>query len=119
MSDSHTLGDLLFARDALAALVEQLRAEALGEDALAIASVGRLQIRIDAADALLARAGRSSAAAVEARLAAAEAARLASELQVELLGQSLPRPSPAARETPLQHQRRQLGDHYLNGTAPA
>lgn len=117
MSDSHTLGDLVFARNALSALVEQLRADARTDDALVIASVGQVQIHIDAADALLARAGRSASARVEARLAAAEAARLASDLQVELSGQTLPRPTVAADEAPLHQQRRQLGDHYLNGTS--
>ena len=110
-----TLADLQFARNAQQALVEHLQAGPLKDDTLAIASVGDLEVRIAAAEALLAWVERSPAAAIEAYLAAAEAAQRASELYVELSGRSLSRPVVEGQALTLAHLRRRLGDHYLNG----
>jgi hypothetical protein len=115
MSNVITQADLHFARGARQALIEHLRAGPLQNDTLAIASVGDLEVRIAAAEALLAWAEHSPAAAIEARLAAAEAARRAGELHVELGGRQLPRPAVEGQVPPLAHLRRRLGDHYLNG----
>ncbi|WP_065757708.1 hypothetical protein [Pseudomonas defluvii] len=117
MSHAHTLADLGFAQNVQRALVEHLQGSPLTDDTLTIASIGDLAVRIAAADALLAQAGRSSVEAASARLAAAEAAQRASELQVELTGRQTPRPSIEGDAVPLSQLRRRLGDHYLNGVA--
>jgi len=119
---SHLQPDLTYARNTLAALVAYLRVQPAKDDALVIASIGDLQIRIDAADALAQRISGENAPAhaiIEARLAAAHAARLASTLHGELTGSDLPRQLSTEPETPLLTQRRQLGDYYLNGVAIA
>lgn len=110
-----TQADLQFARNAQQSLVEYLQAGPLKDDTLTIAGVGDLEVRIAAAEALLAWAERSPAAILEAHLAAAEAAQRASELYVELSGRSLSRPVVEGQALPLAHLRRRLGDHYLNG----
>ncbi|WP_437880475.1 hypothetical protein [Pseudomonas sp. LRF_L74] len=117
MSQAHTLADLVFARNTQSSLVEYLKSEARHDDPLVIAAIGDLQVRIDAADALLQRVARAPGAPVEARLASAEAARLASELHTELTGRQAARPLVEEQEAPLFSQRRALGDHYLNGEA--
>lgn len=115
MSYPITQADLQFARTAQQALVEHLQAGPLHNDTLAIAGVGDLEVRLAAAEALLAWAERSPAASIEARLAAAEAAQRASELLLEFTGLTLARPTVDGQAQPLAHLRRQLGDHYLNG----
>lgn len=117
MSHTHTQADLLFARNAQNALVEHLQAGPWKDDTLTIASVGDLEVRIAAADALLARAERSPTAAAEARLAAAEAAHRANELHVDLTGRQVPRGLVEGEVVPLSQLRRRLGDYYLNGVA--
>jgi hypothetical protein len=121
MSNVHSQGrsDLAHARHVEAALLEYLRGQSARHEALVIAAVGELRIRIDAADALLDRADQSQSAAIAFRLAAAEAARLSGHLYFELAGRSLPRPVPDNAEPALLTQRRLLGDHYLNGAALA
>lgn len=118
MTYPNTQGDLQFARSVEQSLVEQLQASALKDDTQVIASVGDLHVRIAAAEALLAWAERSPAAAIEARLAAAEAAQRAGELQLTLTGRALPRPVVDAPALALAQVRR-LGDHYLNGVSPS
>lgn len=121
MSHSHSQGrsDLAHARHVEVALLEYLRGQSARHEALVIAAVGDLRIRIDAADALLERADASQSAAIAFRLAAAEAARVAGQVYFELAGRSLPRPLPDSAEPALLTQRRLLGDHYLNGAALA
>ncbi|OLU17179.1 hypothetical protein BVH01_11555 [Pseudomonas sp. PA1(2017)] len=121
MSTPHSQGqgDLAHARYAEASLLDYLRGQSARHEALVIAAVGELRIRIDAADALLEHAGTSQSAAIVFRLAAAEAARLAAQTHFELVGSSLPRPQPDSAEPALPTQRRLLGDHYLNGAALA
>ncbi|MDD2055795.1 hypothetical protein NPS46_24890 [Pseudomonas putida] len=109
-----TQADLQFAHNARQALVEHLQAGPLHDDTLAIAGVGDLEVRIAAAEALLAWAERSPAAQIEARLAAAHAAQRAGELLLEFTGQTLLRPTVEGQVLPLAHLRRRLGDHYLN-----
>ncbi|SDI71023.1 hypothetical protein [Pseudomonas panipatensis] len=118
MSRTHAQGraDLAHARATEQVLIDYLSGQPSRHEPLVIAAVGELRIRIDAADALLAQVEETPAAAIAFRLAAAEAARLAERLAVELAGRSAPRPLPAAGEPPLLNLRRQLGDHYLNGT---
>lgn len=118
MPHSTSRADLQFAENALRALVEHLQAGTLKDDSLAIAAVGDLEVRIAAAQALLEWAERSPAAAIEARLAAAEAAHRGNELHLEWSGRVLDRPSVEGQSVPLAHLRRRLGDHYLNGVAP-
>lgn len=115
MTDSTTEVDLQFARNARQALAEHLHAGPLKNDTLAIAGVGDLEVRIAAAEALLAWADGSPAARIEAHLAAAEAAQRAAELQVEWSGRPLARPVAEVQGVPLAHLRRNLGNHYLNG----
>ncbi|SFW21196.1 MULTISPECIES: hypothetical protein [Pseudomonas] len=121
MSNLHSPGrsDLAHARHVEVALIDYLRAQSARHEALVIAAVGELRIRIDAADALLEYADESQSAAIAFRLAAAEAARLAGDVYFELAGRSLPRPLPGSAEPALLNQRRLLGDHYLNGAALA
>lgn len=121
MSHSHSQGrsDLVHARHVEAALLDYLRGQSARHEALVVAAVGDLRIRIDAADALLERANASQSSAIAFRLAAAEAARVGAHLFFELAGRSLPRPLPDAAEPALLTQRRLLGDHYLNGAALA
>ncbi|HEJ1053878.1 TPA: hypothetical protein SLP05_001408 [Pseudomonas putida] len=121
MSNTHSQGrgDLAHARHVEAALLDYLRGQSARHEALVIAAVGELRIRIDAADALLARADASQSATIAFRLGAAEAARLAAQTHFELVGSSLPRPQPGSAEPALPTQRRLLGDHYLNGAALA
>ncbi|WP_335944145.1 hypothetical protein [Pseudomonas sp. G166] len=114
---SHGRSDLAHARHTEAALIDYLRGQSARHEALVIAAVGELRIRIDAADALLEYADESQSAAIAFRLAAAEAARLSGHVYFELAGRSLPRPSPDNAEPALLTQRRLLGDHYLNGAA--
>ena len=117
MPDSTRRADLQFAENTLRALVEHLQAGPLKNDSLAIAAVGDLEVRIAAAQALQDWAEHSPAAAIEARLAAAEAAQRGSELHLEWSGRALHRPSAEGRNEPPAHWRRRLGDHYLNGAA--
>ena len=117
MPNSTSRADLQFAENALRALVEHLQAGPLKDDSLAIAAVGDLEVRVAAAQALLEWAERSPAAAIEARLAAAEAAQRGSELHLEWSGRALHRPSAEGQPVPPAHLRRRLGDHYLNGAA--
>lgn len=117
MPHSTTRADLQFAENALRALVEHLQAGPLKDDSLAIAAVGDLEVRVAAAQALLDWAEDSPAAAIEARLAATEAAQRGSELHLEWSGRALLRPSAEGRNAPPAHLRRRLGDHYLNGAA--
>lgn len=121
MSNTHSQGrgDLAYARHVEVSLLDYLRGQSARHEALVIAAVGELRIRIDAADALLERAGASQSAAIAFRLAAAEAARLAGQTHFELASSSLPRPQPDSAEPALSTQRRLLGDHYLNGAALA
>jgi hypothetical protein len=121
MSNSHSQGrsDLAHARHVEAALLDYLRGQSARHEALVVATVGDLRIRIDAANALLERANTSQSTAIAFRLAAAEAARVAGHAYFELAGRSLPRPLPDAAEPALLTQRRLLGDHYLNGAALA
>lgn len=121
MSISHAQGrgDLAHARHVEASLLDYLRGQSARHEALVIAAVGDLRIRIDAADALRARTDDSPAAAIAFRLAAAEAVRLAGQTHLELVGHGLPAPAPSEAEPALPTQRRLLGDHYLNGAAPA
>ncbi|SCW29154.1 MULTISPECIES: hypothetical protein [unclassified Pseudomonas] len=121
MSNLHSPGrsDLAHARHVEVALIDYLRAQSARHEALVIAAVGELRIRIDAADALLEYADESQSAAIAFRLAAAEAVRLAGDVYFELAGRSLPRPLPHSAEPVLPTQRRLLGDHYLNGAALA
>ncbi|WP_312934328.1 hypothetical protein [Pseudomonas sp.] len=107
--------DLAHARHIEAALLDYLRGQSARHEALVIAAVGELRIRIDAADALQARADDSQPAAITFRLAAAEAARVATQTHFELAGHSLAQPVAGQAEPPLPTQRRLLGDHYLNG----
>lgn len=121
MSSLHSQGrsDLAHARHVEAALLDYLRAKSARHEALVIAAVGELRIRIDAADALLESADESQSAAIAFRLAAAEAARLSGHVYFELAGRNLPRPLPDNPEPALLTQRRLLGDHFLNGAALA
>lgn len=66
MSNTHSQGrgDLAHARHVEAALLDYLRGQSARHEALVIAAVGELRIRIDAADALLARADASQSAAI-------------------------------------------------------
>ncbi|MBB3105038.1 hypothetical protein [Azomonas macrocytogenes] len=114
---SHSQPDLAYARNTLTALVEYLRTQPSRNDALVIASIGELQVRINAAESLQQRAGTSATAAIEARLAAVEAARLGSELQRRLTGNDLPHQPAGEPEPLLFEQQRKLGDHYLNAVA--
>ena len=117
MPHSTTRADLQFAENALRALVEHLQAGQLKDDSLAIAAVGDLEVRVAAAQALLDWAEDSPAAAIEARLAATEAAQRGSELHLEWSGRVLLRRSAEGQTVPPAHLRRRLGDHYLNGAA--
>ncbi|KAB0562444.1 hypothetical protein F7R03_27980, partial [Pseudomonas palleroniana] len=66
MSNLHSQGrsDLAHARHVEAALLDYLRAQSARHEALVIAAVGELRIRIDAADALLEYADESQSAAI-------------------------------------------------------
>lgn len=119
MSNAHSQGraELAHARAVLAELIALLGGAQAPQEGPVIAAVGELQIRSDAASALLAEAAGSPAQTLGFRLAAAEAARLADRLLVELVGHRARRQLPDAAEEPLLSQRRRLGEHYLNGTA--
>lgn len=109
--------DLAYASTLQDSLVQGLQTRDERHDGTVIAAVGELQVRLDAAAALQAEATESAADAAVFRLAAAEAARLAERLLLELLGRNAPRPLPEAGAPSLLALRRQLGDHHLNGTA--
>ncbi|WP_277963655.1 hypothetical protein [Pseudomonas sp. RIT-To-2] len=112
MSESLVHADLLVARDAAASLAQHVKAIDLNQDPLVIAAIGDLQVRIEAAEALLQGVAEGSPTVVlQARLAARHAQARARELHLDLTGRVIDAGLP---DEPLSTLLRRLGDHHLN-----